>query len=167
MIKVKNNFKKLGFTLMELVVVMAILAIITIGLLGNYMTSQRKGKDAQRKSDLKQVQNALEAYANDHNGQYPDDNSGEINGASWGSSFQDASGTVYIKQLPQDPKGVVYFYRVSNDNIKYQLYACLENDQDIDYNKYPNTGSLCIGCGSSNFCNYGISSTNAIPSETI
>ena len=60
--KLKNRS---GFTLIELLVVIAILgimaSIITYGLVGQ----QRKARDAQRKSDLKQVKNALEAAKSD------------------------------------------------------------------------------------------------------
>lgn len=56
-----NNFRK-GFTLLELLVVISIIAIlITIGLT-SFTTSQKKGRDAKRKSDIKDVQNALEQY---------------------------------------------------------------------------------------------------------
>lgn len=51
-----------GFTLLELLVVISIIAIlITVGLT-SFSTSQRKGRDAKRKSDVKEVQNSLEQY---------------------------------------------------------------------------------------------------------
>ncbi len=161
----KKNFNK-GFTLMELIVVMAILAIVTVGLYGNFTSSQKKGRDAQRKSDLKQVQNALETYANDHNGLYPDDDSGTIAGLDWGAEFYDPDNadTIYMKVLPEDPRGIDYLYRVSSDNTQYQLYACLENDLDPEYNAYE--GTNCNGCASGGVCTYGVSSTNATPAES-
>jgi len=62
--------KNFGFTLMELLIVIAILGLLaTIGL-GSFRTSQMKGRDAQRKSDLSQIQKALEMYYNDYSG-YP------------------------------------------------------------------------------------------------
>ena len=69
--KTKTENLKKGFTLVELLVVMAILGILTVVTLGNFQTSQIKARDAQRKHDLKEITNALEAYFSDHS-QYPD-----------------------------------------------------------------------------------------------
>ncbi|MEO6509137.1 MAG: prepilin-type N-terminal cleavage/methylation domain-containing protein [Patescibacteria group bacterium] len=70
-----NKLSKLkrGFTLLELVVVMAVLGIlISIGSYA-YKTSIEKTKDQRVKADLASVQNALESYkANDPNGSYPE-----------------------------------------------------------------------------------------------
>lgn len=60
MMKMLKNKK--GFTLLELLVVISIIAmLITIGL-SSFSTAQRKGRDAKRKSDIKEIQNALEQY---------------------------------------------------------------------------------------------------------
>jgi len=155
---------------MELIVVMAILAIVTVGLYGNFTSSQKKGRDAQRKSDLRQIQNALEAYANDNNGLYPVSTSeGKILDISWGSEFNDPdeSTTIYIKVLPQDPKGIDYYYQVSTDYTKYQLYACLENENDPDYHTDGYSGIDCDGCATGDLCNYGVSSSNTDLNESL
>lgn|SRR3989338_2827337 len=56
-----KNFKR-GFTLIELLVVISILAIlITMGLT-SFASAQRKGRDAKRKSDLREIKNAMEQY---------------------------------------------------------------------------------------------------------
>ena len=99
---------KRGFTLVELLVVIAILGILsTIGL-GTFRSSQAKSRDSRRKSDLANIQRALEMYLNDY-GVYPSSTNGEItlsNGVlSWDgqSEFIDEKGTVYMKELPDDP----------------------------------------------------------------
>jgi len=162
--EIRNS--KLGFTLMELIIAMAILAIVTGSLLGNYTSSQKKGRDSQRKSDLKQLQNALEAYANDNNGFYPNATSGQISGANWGNTFVDPDNptTIYMKQMVEDPvTGKNYYYVVGTDNLSYQLYACLENTKDKSYNVYADTNcNQCAGVDS-NDCTYGVSSSNATP----
>lgn len=57
-----NHKQVKGFTLLELLVVISIIAIlITVGLT-SFSTAQKKGRDAKRKSDIKEVQNALEQY---------------------------------------------------------------------------------------------------------
>lgn len=173
---------KKGFTLIELIIAMAILAIVTGSLLGSFTKSQARARDAQRKSDLKQIQNALEAYANDHNGTYPKgDSNGNILGCpadtetacDWGDDdgFRMSGGAVYMTRMVKDPRNTKYYY-VSSDNTSYQIYACLENDKDLCFDSSPNCNELgfsasisnpCGQCWSNNLCNYGVSSANTTP----
>lgn len=145
--------RQAGFTLVELLVVIAILGLLaTIGL-GSFRSTQIKSRDSQRKSDLSQIQKALEMYYNDH-GQYP--SSIPAGGGSW----QDEEGTLYMKKVPKDPKDPahVYLYQQRDSGAGYTLYARLENTNDPCFK----TG-VCkdygLSCGSGN-CNYGIASSN-------
>lgn len=142
---------------MELIITMAILSIISGSLLGNFISSQKKGRDAQRKSDLKQIQNALEAYYNDH-GEYPD--SASFNN-TFGGEFHDENetSTVYMIKVPQDPKSNWnYFYSQELDGQGYYLYADLENNDDPE-----RLGEFVdITCGASNLCDFGVSSPNLL-----
>lgn len=63
--------KRRGFTLIELLVVIAITAVLAAGSVGMFTNSQRRARDARRRSDLKNIQTALEQY-NVANNQYPD-----------------------------------------------------------------------------------------------
>ena len=64
--------KKNGFTLVELLVVMFIIAILTGVLLPNLMGARQKAKDAQRIGDADAMRSALRMYYND-NQSYPAD----------------------------------------------------------------------------------------------
>jgi general secretion pathway protein G len=162
-----NNKKQKGFTLMELIVAMAILAILTTGGLTTYTRSLKRGRDAQRKSDLSQIQKALELYFNDKSSYPLDNGSGQIGSDAcqgstcvWGTSaFEDSTGTVYMKLLPQDPiESQSYFYRADTDGLWYQLYAKLENNDDPQAQSFADPPK----CGT-NDCNYGVTSSNTIP----
>lgn len=148
-----NKFKQnQGFTLMELLVVIAILGILAAIGLVSFRSSQMKGRDAQRKSDLTQIQKAMEMYYNDYSG-YPD--SLPAGGGSW----QDAKGTLYMKEVPKDPKDFDYCYEVTADNTWYRVYAKLENSQDPGIVKTGcDAGCTCEG---DNTYNYKITSSNA------
>ena len=64
-----------GFTLLELLVVISIIAIlITIGIT-SFSTAQKKGRDSKRKTDLREVQQALESYYSVCGFMYPTPNS--------------------------------------------------------------------------------------------
>jgi prepilin-type N-terminal cleavage/methylation domain-containing protein len=168
-----------GFTLVELLVVIAILGILaTIGLV-TFSSSQMRGRDAQRKSDLKQVSSALEIYYND-SGEYLDSLNGLVLGCptttatscTWGAGQMKDANTIYLKTMPKDPSSNLnYFYRsVAIDGVSqqgFQVYAHLENSQD---------NSACIGgncgvhtdlpagvtCGGVS-CNFAITSPNVTP----
>jgi prepilin-type N-terminal cleavage/methylation domain-containing protein len=137
-----------GFTLVELLVVMAILAILTTLISGSFMSSQMKGRDARRRSDLSNVQKALEMYLNDAK-TYPAS-------LSFGDAFS-VAGTVYMAKLPSDPQAPSrqYYYAVSADGQEYYLFADLERPTDRD-------GSYVIG---STTYELGLSSPNTSPGD--
>lgn len=167
-----------GFTLVELLVVMAILGILVTLFVGGFRTAQLRGHDAARKSDLKELANSLELFYSDHNF-YPDDISGMIGACpyssgtggslcTWGAGeFTDGS-TVYFKIVPKDPtSSLSYFYRIvpGSGNQKFQLFAHLENSKDPEC-----LGDDCLvppvnySCGGET-CNFAITSANTTPLE--
>jgi prepilin-type N-terminal cleavage/methylation domain-containing protein len=60
-----------GFTMVELILVMSIIAILATAFTLNYTGSQKRARDTERRNDLKQYQIALEKYANSNSGFYP------------------------------------------------------------------------------------------------
>lgn len=134
-----NFFKKSlrkGFTLVELLVVVSLVGILATLVLANLNSARQRGRDAQRKSDLKNIATALRLYYNDY-GTYPNSSSGKIMGCgvngntecSWGGAFTAGSNT-YMSVLPNDPlSGQDYRYTYS-DSENYTLEACLENESD-------------------------------------
>lgn len=139
---------KNGFTLMELLIVIAVMAIIASVGLGSFTFSLKKGRDAQRKSDLGQVARALESFAIDNKGAYPIDNSV----IPWGRVWQ-VGRTLYMTKVPTDPvaTNAYYYVRAENGN-GYSLYSTLENDKDAFYDSdgWPSTN-----CGDST-CRYNL-----------
>jgi len=173
--------KKNAFTLVELLVVMAILGILAFVSLANFRTSQIKARDAQRKSDLRQIANALEAYMSDHGG-YPTSgtapayNSGKIEDVcgcstpvdcSWGPTgnreFCDSNNTVYMKEIPNDvvaPPDYCYW----SDGSSFKLYAKLENNKDPECLEHDVSKNCLLNktCAGASY-NFGISSPNTTP----
>jgi prepilin-type N-terminal cleavage/methylation domain-containing protein len=70
--QISNSLRsRAGFTLLELLVVIAIMVILIAMGTSSFATAQKKGRDAKRKSDLKEVQTALEQYYSVCNYNYP------------------------------------------------------------------------------------------------
>ena len=59
-----------GFSLIELLIVIGILAIISAIGVSGFSMAQKRARDAGRKSDLAQFRSSLESYANNNNGLY-------------------------------------------------------------------------------------------------
>ncbi|MFA5025385.1 MAG: type II secretion system protein [Candidatus Shapirobacteria bacterium] len=127
---------KKAFTLIELLIVMAIMGILTSITAAQFQTAKRKANDVARKGDLNAVSKALQMYFADY-GRMPAANAvGQIMvagvGISWGGEFKDSSGYIYMKQLPVESKlvGSPYCYKVGADGKSYALFAMLENETD-------------------------------------
>ena len=164
-----NKSDKLGFTLIELLIVMVILGILTTIAAGNFITTQKKSRDARRKEDIGNVTRVLEAYYNDK-GHYPLASvNGEIvacgptdsTACAWGEPMLDSRGTYYMPQLPVDPSDFSYYY-VSEGGSDYQLYARLENSKDRDIATLGSEAAVYENTDCGNYvCNYGVPSTNS------
>jgi general secretion pathway protein G len=69
-----NTFMKKGlrgFTLIELLVVIAIIGLLSTVIAGPVQTGLKKGRDAKKIGDMKQIQSALAQYSADNRGLYP------------------------------------------------------------------------------------------------
>jgi len=123
-----------GFTLIELLVVVALIGVLATLVLANLNAARQRGRDAQRKSDLRNIQTALRLYYNDY-GKYPANMAGNIAGCGtggtniciWGEPFE-ADGNTYMSTLPRDP--IRYYQYTQIDADTYTLKACLENKSD-------------------------------------
>ncbi|NBU33037.1 type II secretion system protein [bacterium] len=62
-----------GFTIIELLIVIAIIGILAGLVLNNFQGAQAKARDVQRRADVNAIHGKLEEYYNTNNG-YPDGN---------------------------------------------------------------------------------------------
>ena len=165
----RKNFTG-GFTLIEFLVVISIIAILTAVATVSYTNVQKKSRDGKRKSDLAAIQQALAVYYQD-TGHYPPYDAGPpVNEhVDWCTTISNptyiadvynklASATppTYIKQMPKDPivgtaggDGDYYYHKSAIGH--YKLWAALENSNDPDISASSDT---CNGDYSPDTLNY-------------
>lgn len=141
----KRN-KLFAFTLIEILIAVAIIAIIIAVVAPNFIGIRQRARDTRRKSDVGQIQKAIELYKADQNPPlYPADGfMDSLCNQCW-SQYPDCAGNVYMRKLPCDPLSQQPYVYVLNesDNLRYFLAACLENSEDND--RDPLAADQCNG----------------------
>jgi prepilin-type N-terminal cleavage/methylation domain-containing protein len=130
--KMKSNF---GFTLLELLVVIAVIGTLAGIVLIRLTGGETGARDAKRQSDLKQYQAAIEIYANNHGGSYPPTGSGRaIDLCGPGKPLGDVP-------CADDPLGTPdYGYQSGASNTQYVLWARLEKPKTVTWFVVCSTG---------------------------
>jgi len=113
-----------GFTFVELLVVITIIAVLTAIGVVSYQSTNKSSRDAKRKTDLENIRSALELCRLE-DGRYPPDGS-----VVFGGELTCSGGSVTMNGVPIDPKNIgVYVYDyIFLTNTTYRLEASLEKD---------------------------------------
>ncbi|MEM4260109.1 MAG: type II secretion system protein [Candidatus Woesearchaeota archaeon] len=112
-----KKIKNFGFTLIEILAVIAVIGILSAVVTIYLGTARAKGRDASRKGMIRQIENALIIYSDNNDGNYP-------------NSLSDLVPN-YMPKVPTDPKTDKPFsYAVSEDKNKYEINTNLELNID-------------------------------------
>jgi len=102
--------RKKGFTFIEILVTVTIIAMLIAIAVISYGSIQKRSRDARRKSDIEQLRSALEMYRADF-GYYPDGPSSFT--ALKSDSDLTTALSSYTTTIPSDPKDdVTYPYQI-------------------------------------------------------
>lgn len=110
---------KKGFTLIEMLIVIAVIGVLASLTLPAINNARSKARDTRRIADLHSIRTVLETYVNEK-ATYPKD--------IYDSSIFNAG------VIPNDPLGGEYMYKKSASG--YILGSCLENDRSADVTSY-------------------------------
>ncbi len=137
---------KRGFTLVELLVVISIIALLLALSIFGIQGARESSRDAKRKADLELLRSGLEIYKSDC-GDYPAVLSSPLVGD--GTPTSCAAANTYISAVPDDPTSPARSYLYSRLTAStYEICTALEQG----------TGTVTCG-GSSNCgetCNYKV-----------
>lgn len=146
-----------GFSLIELIVVIAITAVLLAVTLPNFVSSRERARDTKRKEEMRQLKNALRLYYNDYNTYPAGGNCAKAEGGTninyimgcntthaaccpcdtstdFGVGVTGAScETVYMKKFPSDLGSSMYYYsQALPPRDDFCLKVSLENAADRD-----------------------------------
>ena len=135
-----KNSLKFSFTLVELIVVIAIIAILTVWALMVLTKWLWKSRDSRRMADLETLQKWLTTYYTDvnwWNWKYPECDSTNwtcVDIISWWVVYwkqweitETIAGAASISKEIKDPDGSYYTYIVTNSRKKFQIMTMLES----------------------------------------
>lgn len=141
----KKNFRsiKSGFTLIELMVAITIIAIMASVAIFGLPSVQKKGQDTQRLAGFRELELAIAGYKN-INGKYPD--------AGSGSNYIIGLTPGFMQRLPQDTvqsSTQGFKYKVTTDKKSYCLFVAgtvfkPEGQKDLE-SDCDNTWMACKG----------------------
>lgn len=139
LLKYTNKKDSLGLSLIEVLIVIAIIAVLLIIALSMLPKQLTKARDAERKADLSSIKKAFEEYYND-NDRYPESTILENCGSQ---EFRP-----YLSEIPCDPfneQPYVYVPYPSEADTSggFRVYSSLENPVDPAINELNCFG----GCG--------------------
>lgn len=92
---VQNTVKRSGFTIIEVVLVLAIAALIFLIVFLAVPALQRNQRDTQRRNDMGRMISQLQTYSSNHNGTLP--NSGNL--ASFVTNYLNSNGSTFTDPL--------------------------------------------------------------------
>lgn len=114
---------------MELLVVVAIMAILLAVIMVSVSSSRQKGRDAKRINDMRSLSNALELYRSANNFYPPG-----VAGGGAASVALSALTPNFISTIPKDPSGTDYWYTGLTGTISctgYHLGASMETNNSV------------------------------------
>jgi len=153
---IKNKFgllrnNKSGFTLIEMLVVIAIIAILSGVVIVGVNGFQSRARDTRSIADIKNIQNYLELYFNSC-GRYPGGPSCAAGDpASWSDLVTAMSPLMGASKFPQSQTVNSYCYGVTSDGLNYVIGSVLENGnsvtkENVDLTKFTLSGGNTNEC---------------------
>lgn len=134
----------------EIIIILAVVALLAFITYKQFALAQAKSRDLQRRSDLHEFSKVIKLYFADYN-RLPEE---KLINDLWGKNFIDGD-WVYAASVPKEKYGdKEYCYEIGEDSVSFKMSADFENKNDPDCKK---DGNLCNGI---KYCYTDIVTTN-------
>jgi general secretion pathway protein G len=106
----QRRAKRAGFTLIEVLLVVAILGVIAAAVVPALLGRQQAAYEQQTRTNVKSLQNIVKMYALDHDGQYPSGGREALNSLTSAADYHGKKIAAYVDAVPKDAWGEQLYY---------------------------------------------------------
>lgn len=124
--------RRFGFTLLELLIVLAIIVAIAAMVAPNLLSRRREANEDLARATIKNIENALKQKAVHNNGEFPSESGPEVI-SQLAETSQDANGRdrqPYLEEVPLDPWGQAFNYSYDSGEVKPRIWSNGPNTTD-------------------------------------
>jgi general secretion pathway protein G len=113
--------KNKGFTLLELMIVIAIISILAVAMIPNFVNARNAAKLTSCKSILRNISTVVEMYSQDNEGKYP---ASDFIITLTGNPLSGYIDKAYICPVAK----ASYEYKATNNGVSYNIYCPTYNN---------------------------------------
>jgi general secretion pathway protein G len=106
----QRRAKRAGFTLIEVLLVVAILGVIAAAVVPALLGRQQAAYEQQTRNNIKNLQNILTMYALDHDGTYPSGGREALSSLTSAADYHGKKIGAYMDATPKDAWGEQLYY---------------------------------------------------------
>jgi prepilin-type N-terminal cleavage/methylation domain-containing protein len=115
------RLKNKGFTLLELMIVIAIISILAVAMIPNFVNARNAAKLTSCKSILRNISTVVEMYSQDNEGKYP---ASDFIITLTGNPLSGYIDKAYICPVAK----ASYEYKATNNGVSYNIYCPTYNN---------------------------------------
>lgn len=145
----KEKMNNKGFSLVELIIVIAIMAVLVVVLAPQYLKYVEKSRNSTDTSNATSIVTALQVYAADPEADKPFSGGDKViiivssSGGAINTDNTDKSGKDALDEAAINISDVKC--KSKNEWNEYQIYGEVQSDGSIDFTYYPSTFATKIG----------------------
>jgi general secretion pathway protein G len=106
----QRRARRAGFTLIEVLLVVAILGVIAAAVVPSLLGRQKAAYEQQTRNNIKTLQQILTMYALDHDGQYPSGGREALTSLTSSTDYHGKKIGAYMDATPKDAWGEQLYY---------------------------------------------------------